>query len=182
MIKTKKDLKRYLAEDLNRFNDKKPSIQDWILHNEVWYIFHYIRHLRYIEYYKNSGKNRILFLYHFFRYKHLGFKLKFTIRPNTVGPGFRIYHAGDIVHVGDFCKIGKHCTMQPGVVIGNKYEHDTDAQVNIGDNCYIGLGVKIFGPLIIGNNVTIGANAVVTKDFSDNCVIGGIPAKIIKYL
>lgn len=40
--------------------------------------------------------------------------------------------------------------------------------------------MKVFGRVKIGNNVTIGANAVVTKDIPDNAVAGGIPAKVIK--
>lgn len=52
----KTELRRYFTEDLKRFNNKKPSIKDYILHNEVWYIFHYIKHLRYIEYYKDKSK------------------------------------------------------------------------------------------------------------------------------
>lgn len=45
----------------------------------------------------------------------------------------------------------------------------------------IGAGAKLFGNITIGNNVTIGANAVVTHDMPDNCVCGGIPAKIISF-
>lgn len=50
----------------------------------------------------------------------------------------------------------------------------------IGDNCYISPGVKIVKPIKIGNNVVIGANAVVNKDIPDNSMVAGIPAKIIK--
>jgi serine O-acetyltransferase len=50
----------------------------------------------------------------------------------------------------------------------------------VGDNCYIGLDAKILGPVRIGNNVTIGANAVVTKDIPDNVIVAGIPAQIIR--
>ena len=46
---------------------------------------------------------------------------------------------------------------------------------------YIGPGAKIIKPVHIGNNVSIGANAVVNKDVPDNCVVAGVPAKIIKY-
>lgn len=70
--------------------------------------------------------------------------------------------------------------MLPGVVFGNKSESCDDSHVTVGDNCYFGLGAKIFGSVRIGDNVTVGANAVVTKDIPDNAVVGGVPAKIIK--
>lgn len=181
MIKNRQDLKEYLSKDLIRFNNKKPNLKDWILHNESWYIYKYIRHLRYVEYYKNTKSSKLLFLYHWFKYKRLGFKLRFTVYPNTVGPGFRIYHTGDFIHIKPSCRIGKNCTILPGVVFGNKYEEDNNNEVIVGDNCYFGLGVKIFGNVKIGNNVTIGANAVVTHDIPDNAIVGGIPAKIIRY-
>lgn len=171
------DLQYYLSEDLKRFG-KKPNIKDRILHNEVWYIFHYIRHLRYVEYYKD--KNKLLFLWHFFWYKRLGFKLRITIYPNTVGNGFRIFHVGDFIHIGPNVKIGNNCTILPGVVFGNKSEKQDNNKVIVGDNCYFGLGAKIFGSVKIGNNVMVGANAVVTKDIPDNAVVGGVPAKIIR--
>lgn len=182
MIKDKESFKRYLSQDLQRFGNRKPTLKDWVLHNEVWYIYHYIRHLRYVEYYMNcKGRKHPLFLWHFFRYKRLGFKLRMTIYPNTIGPGFRIYHAGDFIHVGPNVRIGRNCTMLPGVVFGNKTETPNERPVIVGDNCYFGLGAKILGTVKIGNNVTVGANAVVTKDIPDNVVVGGIPAKIIKY-
>lgn len=183
MIQSKQNLKYYLEEDLKHFGKKKPNLKDWILKNEVWYIFHYIRHLRYVEYYKGrSWLVKPMFLWHFFRYKRLGFKLRFTIYPGTVGPGFRIYHTGDFVHVGPNVRIGRNCTILPGVVFGNKHEEADDEKVSVGDNCYFGLGAKIFGGVTIGNNVTVGAMSVVTHDIPDNAVVGGIPARIIKYL
>lgn len=102
-----------------------------------------------------------------------------TIYPNTIGLGFRIYHAGDFVHIGPNVRIGRNCTMLPGVVFGNKSETPDNTPV-VGDNCYFGLGAKILGGVKIGNNVIVGANAVVTKNIPDNAVVGGIPAKILK--
>lgn len=52
---------------------------------------------------------------------------------------------------------------------------------SIGNNCYISTGVTILGPVNIGNNVTIAAGAVIVRDIPDNCIVGGIPARIIKY-
>lgn len=180
MIQSREDLKYYLSEDLIRFGNKKPDLKDKILHNEVWYIYHYIKHLRYVEYYKNTKRSKILFLYHWLKYKRLGFKLRFTIYPNTVGPGFRIYHAGGFIHIGPKVKIGKNCTLLPGVVFGNKSEIEDEGLTILGDNCYLGIDAKIIGSVTIGNNVVIGANSVVTKDIPDNAVVAGIPAKIIK--
>lgn len=179
MIKTKEDLKYYLKEDLKRFDDKTPTLKDWLIKNEWAYIYKYIRTLRYLEYYLNAG-NRMMYLWYFLWYKRLGFKLRITVYPNTIGPGFRIYHAGDFVHVGPNVKIGRNCTMLPGVVFGNKTEKPNDGLVTIGDNCYFGLGCKIFGSVRIGNNVTVGALSVVTHDIPDNAVVAGIPARIIK--
>ncbi len=180
MINNKIDLKYYLAEDLKRYNEGKPTLKDWILHNEKWYIYHYIRHLRHMEYCQNASKNKLIFLWHFFRYKRLGFKLKISIRPNTIGHGLRIYHVGDCIRISNRCIIGKNCTLLPGVVFGNKYENSCDSSVTVGDNCYFGLGVKVFGPLTIGSNVTVGANSVITKNIPDNAVVGGVPARIIR--
>lgn len=180
MIQSKANYKYYLEKDLLRFNNRKPTLKDLIVQNEVWYIYRYIRLLRKVEFYKNCNKSRLLFLYYYIRYKRLGFKLRFTIYPNTVGPGLRIFHCGDFVHIKSNCIIGKNCTLLPGVVIGNKNIDNDDTHVLIGDNCYIGLGVKIFGQVSIGNNVTIGANSIILHDIPDNCVVAGIPARIIK--
>ena len=52
----------------------------------------------------------------------------------------------------------------------------------IGDNVWIGSKATILSGVKIGNNVVVGANSVVTKSIPDNAVVGGIPAKIIKFL
>lgn len=54
--------------------------------------------------------------------------------------------------------------------------------VNIGDNCWLGNSCTILPGVTLGNNVTVGANAVVTKSFPANVVIAGCPARIIKTL
>jgi serine O-acetyltransferase len=50
----------------------------------------------------------------------------------------------------------------------------------IGNDLFISTGAKIIGNVKVGNSCVIGANAVVLKDVPDNCVVAGIPAKIIK--
>ena len=56
------------------------------------------------------------------------------------------------------------------------------ADVIIGRNCWLAHGVAVMPGVTLGNNVTVGANAVVTKSFPDNVVIAGVPAKIIRHL
>lgn len=50
----------------------------------------------------------------------------------------------------------------------------------IGDNVTLGANVSIIGDITIGNNVLIGAGSVVVKSVPDNCIIAGVPAKVIK--
>jgi serine O-acetyltransferase len=51
----------------------------------------------------------------------------------------------------------------------------------LGDRVFVGPGACLFGSITIGNDVAIGANAVVTKDLPDNAVAVGVPAKIVSY-
>lgn len=178
MIQTKEELKAYLQADYERFG-KRPQLKDWILKNEWVYVYKYLRILRHLEYYLNTS-NRLMYWLCFIRYKRLCFDLGLDIKTGNLGPGARIMHLGALVRIKKTCRIGKNCTILPGVVIGNKKLDDDGAWVTIGDNCYIGLGAKIFGEVHIGNNVTIGAMSVVTKDIPDNAVVAGIPAKIIR--
>ncbi|WP_008310301.1 serine O-acetyltransferase [Leptolyngbya sp. PCC 6406] len=65
----------------------------------------------------------------------------------------------------------------PQVTLGHK---DRSGRPQIGNNVRVTAGAKVLGNIHIGDNVTIGANAVVVKDVPENCVVVGIPARIIK--
>lgn len=54
--------------------------------------------------------------------------------------------------------------------------------VKIGKNCWLGNGSAILAGVTLGDNVVVGANAVVTHSFPSNVVIAGVPAKIIREL
>ena len=107
----------------------------------------------------------------------MALKYGINVPSRCLGPGFYYVHPGFFRVNGDV-RIGANATVLPNVLIGRR-RPDKPALVNIGDNVYISTGVTILGPVTIGNNVTIAANSVVIKDVPDNCVVSGIPAKII---
>lgn len=97
-------------------------------------------------------------------------------RHAKIGKGIRIYHYSGIV-INPNVVIGMNCSIRQNVTIGNR-KTKNDCPI-IGDNCDIGAGAKIIGAIKIGNNVSIGANAVVLTDVPDNATAVGVPAKII---
>lgn len=82
------------------------------------------------------------------------------------------------IFIAGKARIGKNVTIFQQVSIAVRYPSESDAPV-IGNNVLIGTGAKILGPIRIGDNVKIGANAVVTKNVPDNCTVVGNPARII---
>lgn len=90
------------------------------------------------------------------------------------------------IHNGTTLSIGEGTIWAYGVsiVTGNHDLMDRNRylvkDVVIGRNCWLAKGVCIMPGVILGDNVTVGANAVVTKSFPDNVILGGVPAKVIK--
>lgn len=74
--------------------------------------------------------------------------------------------------------MGNYCGANVGVVIGNN--HTWDERPVIGDYVGFSIGSKAYGNIRIGNHVVVAPNSVVIKDVPDNCVVSGVPAKIIK--
>lgn len=93
-----------------------------------------------------------------------------------IGKNFVIEHSGGIV-ISGFSRFGENCRIRNGVVIGLARVDDPCAP-QLGDNVDIGAGAKLLGRIRIGNNVAIGANAVVITDVPDNCIAVGVPAII----
>lgn len=96
----------------------------------------------------------------------------------TIGRETVFGHSGIGVVIHQKAVIGKGCIIGQGITIGGRSRHP-DVPV-IGDKVYIGAGARILGPIKIGNNVVIAPNAVVIENVADNCIVGGIPAKILK--
>ena len=95
-----------------------------------------------------------------------------------IGKGTKFAYGGIGVVIHARSKIGDNCIIGQGITIGGKSKLYKVPQ--IGDKVYIAPGSRILGDITIGNNVVIGANSVVVKDVEDNCVIAGVPAKVIR--
>ena len=188
MIQSKSDLSFYIREANKQYFENKCLLKRWggvmkdaILLNENFWIYRFKVELRKVEYYNNIRKDvigKLLFLWHFFLFKRLSWKLKCAIFPNTIGPGLQFYHIGSFIHIGKHCRIGKNFCFPGGVVLGKG--KGGICEVTIGDNCFIGINTTILGKVNIGNNVTIGAHSLVLSDIPYNAVVGGVPAKVIK--
>ena len=106
------------------------------------------------------------------------------IHPNAkIGKNLFIDHGMGVV-IGETSEIGDNVTIYHAVTLGGiSPSIDSDNQRNtkrhptLMDNVVVGSGAQILGPVIIGKNAKIGANAVVTKNVIENAVMVGIPAK-----
>ena len=102
-----------------------------------------------------------------------------------IGENLFIDHGMGVV-IGETSEIGDNVTIYHMVTLGGiSPSIDSDDQRNIKrhptlkDNVVVGSGAQVLGPVIVGENAKIGANAVVTKDVSKNAIMVGIPAKNI---
>lgn len=98
----------------------------------------------------------------------------------SIGPGFKILHAPNGIIISRYAKIGKNFTMTGGNIIGIKNDNAVGNDISIGDNCTLGGNAVIIGPLTLGNDITIGAMALVNKNFDSGAILTGVPARDIK--
>ena len=153
-----------------------------VTRNEHVSVWRYLKCLRHCEYHMNNRKNiyhKLMYAYYRLRLSRLGARYNLRIRPNSCGYGLRLPHlAGGGGVLLNIERAGNYCGFQAGVLIG--YKNGQGERPSLGDHVAFGPGAKAFGRIVIGNNVFVAPNAVVTHDVPDNCIVGGIPAKIIK--
>ena len=102
-----------------------------------------------------------------------------------IGKNLFIDHGMGVV-IGETSEIKNNVTIYHMVTLGgispsinSNDQRDVKRHPTLEDNVVVGSGAQILGPVIVGKNAKIGANAVVTKDVSENAVMIGIPAKNI---
>lgn len=176
MIQSKEDYLYYLECDriaLRKLTKRPRPILD-----VVW---KFERIMRKYEYYENCKHDFISRLYLKFiklKFTLLSQKLGFSIAINVCGPGLCIEHYGNVM-IHQCAHVGSNCCIKGNVLIGAK--GDGEAPI-VGNNVLIGFGAALFGDVHVADDIAIGANAVVCKDFLEPGVsIGGVPAKVISH-
>lgn len=180
MIKNRREYLFYRKADLmmNRgtFNlSIKQKIESLFFPDMV---MKFLINLRKIEYYGNiysklpiifRGGIKIYLVWIGMKQIKLSLKCGFSIAPNVLGYGVTIPHCGTIV-VGAHNTIGSYAVLQTGICISS-------GSKKIGNAFYAGTGAKILNDICIGDNVSVGANAVVNKSCNDDgALLIGIPA------
>jgi len=100
-----------------------------------------------------------------------------------IGKNLFIDHGMGVV-IGETSEIGDNVTIYHMATLGgispsidSDNQRDVKRHPTLKDNVVVGSGAQVLGPVVIGKNAKIGANAVVTKDVPENAVMVGIPAK-----
>lgn len=96
-----------------------------------------------------------------------------------IGEGLQVFHGQGLI-INSKTIIGKNVTVRHNTTIGNS-KAGGECPV-IGDNVNIGANAVIIGKIFVGNNSVIGAGSVVIKDVPPNVVVAGNPAKIVQNL
>lgn len=164
---------RELYEDAKNIQEKDPAAKN-ILYVIFLYqgfyaiVFHRIAHFFYNVEFKFFAR---------FISQLARFLTGIEIHPGAkIGRKLFIDHGMGLV-IGETTTIGDNCTIYHGVTLGGTGKDKLKRHPDIGNNVIIGCGAKILGPIKIGDNSKIGANAVVVKPIGNNKTVVGIPRK-----
>lgn len=138
-------------------------------------IMSYLESMRKCSYHSNRGGifHKVMYALYFRKNVRLGEKLGFSIGPHSLGYGVVIPHYGTIV-VGHSPRIGNYAVLHTSTCI-------SDNKKVIGDGLYLSTGAKITSKIILGDNISVGANSLVNKSYTgDNAMIAGAPAHFVK--
>ncbi len=96
-----------------------------------------------------------------------------------IGKGLFIDHGMGVV-IGETAEIGDNVTIFQGATLGGTGKEKGKRHPTLGNNVVLGAGAKVLGNIKVGDNVNIGANAVVIKDVPDSSTVVGVPGRIAR--
>ena len=96
-----------------------------------------------------------------------------------IGKRLVIDHGAGIV-IGETAEIGDDCLLYQGVTLGGTGKDVGKRHPTLGNNVMVGAGAKVLGPIHVGNNARIAANAVVLREVPDNATVVGVPGHVVR--
>ncbi len=97
-----------------------------------------------------------------------------------IGRSFFIDHGTGVV-IGETAEVGDRCVMFHGVTLGGTGHHRGKRHPTLKDDVLVGTGAILLGPITVGSNAKIGANAfIIMNDVPENTTVVGAPARIVK--
>jgi serine O-acetyltransferase len=97
-----------------------------------------------------------------------------------IGRRFFIDHGTGVV-IGETAEIGDDCVLFHNVTLGGTGKHRGKRHPTLHDRVYVGTGATLLGPITVGPNAKIGANAFIRMhDVPPDCTAAGVPARIVK--
>ena len=173
MIDNKKELKRVVDYEKKLYfgdgNKRSHMMRLRYTKEKIYFLWKYVYYLRHCELYKNtmdsSTLSKMMLVIYRRKKNRLGEKLGIEIAENCFEEGLQIYHG--MIVVNSMARIGK-----------NGY---SDKVPMMGMNVELGVGAVVIGDITISDGTVVAANAVVNRSVDKrNCVMAGVPAKVIK--
>lgn len=167
---------RQLKEDIQLVKERDPAARSGI---EIFLLYKGLKAIR--------MHRRAYWLYHHKMYFLARFvserakrKTGIEIHPAAkIGKGVFIDHGTGVV-IGETAEVGENCTIYQGVTLGGTGKDKGKRHPTIGKNVMVGSGAKVLGPIKVGDNAKIAANAVVLSDVPPNSTAVGVPARIAR--
>ncbi len=169
MIRTKEDLRAYIAAD----RAAQPPAKSFIKRHfdDVAKMKTLLRKSEY--HHNNPGvMHKLMYCFHWWRCKRIQRSYCSELWPNVFGKGLMIWHPERII-VNGAARVGDYCSLSSGVVIA----HSNHENPVIGDYVELMIDSKVLGGVHVADHVRIGANALVLKDIDEaNTTWAGQPA------
>jgi serine O-acetyltransferase len=96
----------------------------------------------------------------------------------SIGEGSILGHGGNGVVIHPKARIGRNVVIGQQVTIGATGKSGRVPVIE--DDVFLGVGCKVLGDVTVGHNSVVGANAVVVRSVPARCVVGGVPARILR--